>query len=190
MNEYRNMSSDPSFDDYICSKSETLLSKVADTDNQYGMDNKSSFYDLSELECNEVSLTDTADSQNMTLSTTRVSGVYDEDGSRYKWNTVPSEYAHWLGFSTDVESIDIDALNADIAALPQTYGSQDSVGADWWEHTKRYKEGESNVSEHRTNTAAEMPNGDMATHYRFVSYPNGTFKYECVNDDGWYDCTK
>ncbi|PFG58805.1 hypothetical protein ATG66_0114 [Vibrio sp. ES.051] len=190
VNEYRNMSSDPSFDDYICSKSETLLSKVADTDNQYGMDNKSSFYDLSELECNEVSLTDTADSQNMTLSTARVSGVYDEEGSRYKWNTVPSEYAHWLGFSTDVESIDIDALNADIAALPQTYGTQDSVGADWWEHTKRYKEGENNVSEHRTNTAAEMPNGDMVLHHRFISYPNGTFKYECDRGDGWYDCTK
>jgi len=58
--------------------------------------------------------------------------VYDEEGSRYKWNTVPSEYAHWLGFSADVEGIDIGALNADIAALPQTYASQDSVGAYWW----------------------------------------------------------
>ncbi|OEF78133.1 hypothetical protein A148_14705 [Vibrio splendidus 1F-157] len=142
------------------------------------------------MECNEVNLSDAADSQNMTLSTARVSGVYDEEGSRYKWSTVPSEYAHWLGFSTDAENIDIDVLNADIAALPQTYGSQDSVGANWWEHTKRYKEGESNVSEHRTNTAAEMPNGDMATYYRFVSYPNGTFRYECDSGDEWYDCTK
>ncbi|MGR5340156.1 hypothetical protein ACPV50_09560 [Vibrio astriarenae] len=190
VNEYRNMSDDLNWPQYICSKAETLAVTVAAKDDEFGMENKSSFYDKSEAECDALSFSDPANSQNMLLSTMRVSAPYDQEGSRYKWDSIPSRYAHWLGFSDDLDNIDIATFIADLSELPRSYGGQSNVGSDWWSHLVRFVENGNNTSEHRSSEPAEMPNGDMSSHYRFISFSNGTFKYECTNGNGgWYDCT-